>query len=64
MDSLNINKSAFDSLKQKEQINLIYENTEQLKQMVGGFKFQQKIQWVAIGLLVISIGAGKYIGLL
>lgn len=64
MNGLSIANKEFESLPIKQQVSLLYQNTEDIKEMLIGFKFQQKIQWVAIGILFIIAGFGKYLGVL
>jgi len=63
-DGLAIDKESFKKLPTKEQLTILYENTEWLKIRLTGFKFQQKIQWAIIIALFILTGFGKYLGVL
>jgi len=47
-NGLSIDIEQFRKLPIKQQLSLLYENTETLKLMINGFKFQQKLQWAAI----------------
>ena len=38
-NGLNIKPSEFDKLPQKQQLRVLFENTEELKHMVGKYKF-------------------------
>ena len=60
-NGLNIKISEFKSLPQKQQLTILYENTEILKRMISKYKFNQKIQWIAILLLFILGGLSKYL---
>ena len=63
-NGLSIDIEQFRKLPTKQQLSLLYENTETLKKMIGGYKFQQKMQWVAISILFILGGLGKFIGII
>ena len=64
MNGLKIESTDFDKLPQKQQLRVLYDNTEELKDMVSGFKFQQKLQWAAIAILFILTGFSKYLGVI
>lgn len=61
VNGLNIEGKEFDKLPIKQQLRILYDNTEELKYLIKGFKFQQKIQWSAIGILFIIGGLSKYL---
>ena len=63
-EGLTIDTHQFQRLPQKQQLSILYENTEELKMMILGYKFQQKVQWIAIIGLAVVVGAGKYLGLI
>ena len=56
-----ITKEHFVKLKQGEQLGILYENTEELKNMIKGYKFDQKVQYSLIGFLFIFVGVTKYL---
>ena len=56
-----ITKEHFVKLKQSEQLGILYENTEELKNMIKSHKFDQKVQYGLIGFLFVFVGASKYI---
>ncbi len=62
INGLSIDEKSFKSLPQKEQLLILYQNTEELKNMISGYKFQMKLQYVWLGVLSILLGAGKYLG--
>lgn len=62
-DGLNIGIKEFHKLPQKEQLTILYENTEQLKNMVRGYKLQLKVQYIWLFVLTIALGLGKYLTL-
>ena len=61
INGINITKEHFIKLKQSEQLGILYENTEELKTMIKGYKFDQKIQYSLIAFLFIFVGASKYV---
>lgn len=60
-EGLNITVREFQILPVKKQNTILFENTEQLKQMVQGYKYQQKIQWAVIFGIAAYLGLTKYI---
>lgn len=60
-DGLSIGIKEFQKLPQKEQLTILYENTEQLKCMMQGYRFQMKVQYVWLGLLTTIFGASKFL---
>jgi len=64
MNGLNIDIDQFHKLPQKQKMGLLYENTEELKNMVKGYKFELWTHRAAIALLFIFVGAGKFLGVL
>ena len=56
-----INKEHFVKLKSSEQLGILYENMEELKTMIRGYKFDQKVQYGLIGFMFIFVGASKYL---
>ena len=64
VNGLTINLSDFQGLNTKEKLDVLYNNTEELKSMIRGYKFQMKIQYMWLGLLSIFVGASKYLGLI
>lgn len=62
MDGLTLDLGAFKKLPVKAQNAILYQNTEELKAMVGGYKFHQKVQYIWLGVLTVSMGFGKYMG--
>lgn len=63
-NGLSINKEEFLKLPIKEQNLILFENTECLKLMIRGYKFQMKLQYLWLGLLTILMGMGKYLSFL
>ena len=61
INGINITKDHFVKLKPSEQLGILYENTEELKNMIKGYKFDQKIVFGLIAFLFIFVGASKYI---
>lgn len=59
-DGLIIGPKEFEKLPTKQQLSLLYENTEELKKMVGAYKFTQKVQygWLYGLTILIFIAAG------
>ena len=64
MNGLSINRSEFEKMPTKQQLTILYENTETLKEMIRGYKFSQKIQFAWLGMLTVALGIGKYLNLL
>jgi len=64
MNGLHIDAVGFSKLPQRQQLVLLYENTEQLKKMIANYKFNQKIQWTSILIIGISLGLTKFFPLL
>ena len=62
VNGLNIDSTEFKKLKTKQQLTILYENTEELKSMISSYKLQQKLQWGVITLLFILLGATKFMG--
>ena len=63
-NGLSIREKEFEGLTNKEKLTILYQNTEELKKMVKAYKFHQKIQYTAIGVLFILVGVGKFMGIL
>lgn len=63
MSGLIINENVLDRLPIKKQVTIIRQNTEEIKEMVHGYRFHQKIQYVWLTVLTISIGLNKFMGL-
>lgn len=61
MNGLNINMEEFKRLPQKQQLALVFENTEVLKSMVSSYKFNQKIQYTWLFVLTIGLGLSKFL---
>lgn len=51
-EGLSIEEEQFQKLRQKEQLLLVFKNTEELKKMITKYRFHQKIQY-----FLFSIGA-------
>lgn len=64
VNGLNIDADGFKKLPVKQQMSVLYENTEEIRQILLGYKFQQKVQWAAIGALFLIVGAGKFLGII
>ena len=62
VNGLSINEHEFVQLPTKEQLTILYHNTEILKSMVGKYKFNQKIQYIWLTLLTIGLGLKTYLG--
>ena len=56
MVGLNVTIDQFKKLPNKDQMAVLYKNTEELKVLISGFKFQQKAQWMSIIFLGALIG--------
>ena len=63
-NGLKITLEEFDALPQKQKLTLLYQNTEELKRMLSGYKWQQRIQWTAITVILFLTGLTKLIGVL
>ena len=63
-NGLAIQSKEFSKLSAKEQNVILYQNIEELKTMVKGYKFELWTHRVAILLLFVAVGAGKYLGFL
>lgn len=63
-NGLNIDIGAFKKLPTKQQMVILYENTEELKSMISGYKFHQKVQYLWLGALSALVGVGKYLGII
>ena len=64
VNGLNIDEKEFLKLPQKERDKIIFRNTEELKTMVSGFKFHQKVQYAMMSLLLAATVGGKVAGFL
>ena len=64
MNGLSIDEREFTDLTAKQQMTILYKNTEELKEMVRGYKLQQKLQWYAIGFIAVLGGVVQYFKLL
>ena len=64
VNGLTIDLESFQSLNNKEKLDVLYRNTEELKGMVKSYKLTQKVQYAWLGVLTIAIGASKYLGFL
>lgn len=64
MNGIQINKEEFMKMPVKEQNLVLFNNTEELKELVRGYRFHQRIQYVWLAVLTIAVGAGKYIGVI
>lgn len=62
MNGLNINLKEFEKLPSKKQMSLLFENTEQLKVMIGNYKTEIKAHRWGFGIIIFLITGGKLIG--
>jgi hypothetical protein len=56
---INIDLKGFQKLPSNQKLDTLFLNTEELKTMVRGYKFQQKMQWATIVFLAGVMGLGK-----
>lgn len=56
VNGLCIEEKEFLALPQKKQNLVLYQNTEELKKLVLGYKFHQKIQYVLIAAILGGLG--------
>lgn len=54
-NGLDIDLGSFKSLPAKEQNTILYDNLQQVKKLMGAYKFQQKVQWTLIGLISAGV---------
>lgn len=64
MNGLNIDIKGFEKLAGKQKLTILYQNTEELKHMIKGYKYEVKIHRFLIISMLIIIGAGKFVGLI
>ena len=57
MNGLNITENEFKKLHTKEQMCILYQNTEELKEMIGGYRFRIKWMYAWLGVLT-TFGVG------
>ena len=50
-NGLNIDEESFMSMKTKEQMLCLYKNQVETIKLVRGYKFNQKVQYIMVGLL-------------
>ena len=55
-NGIDIDETQFAKLPVKEQNKILYSNLREIKIMIKSYRFQQRIQWIGLGLL-ISVGA-------
>lgn len=55
-NGVTITKDEFKKMKQSEQLAVIFENTESLRQDMSRLKFQQKVMGVMIAAVWIVLG--------
>ena len=61
-DGLSIDLSEFRKLPTNQQRGVLFQNTEQIKTLIAGFKFHQKVQYILISLLFLLVGGKIYLG--
>ena len=54
-NGLKINETEFMSLPQRKQLCILFQNTEELKMLIKGYKFYQKISTVIGSVLVMGL---------
>ena len=64
VNGLTIDIVNFQSLNTKEKLDVLYTNTEELKDMIRGYKFQMKVNYIWLSLLTLGFGAGKLLGII
>lgn len=62
-EGLQLNMREFEKLPNKEQHAILYQNIEEIKGLVMGYKFNQKIQYAWLTVLTIALGLTKYLGI-
>ena len=55
-NGLCIDEKEFLSLPQKKQMCVLFQNTEELKRLIKGYKFWQKLSTIIGSVLVIGMG--------
>lgn len=63
-NGLSINEKEFTELSIQHQLAVLYTNTEVLKSMVRRYEVNQRIQYAWLIVLTITVGAGKYLGVI
>jgi predicted amidophosphoribosyltransferase len=63
-NGLSIQGREFKKLPVKQQMVILYENTEKLKSMITGYKLQQRLQWASILFLGTLFGFKDKLSLL
>jgi len=70
-NGLLIDETQFKRLPQDEQSLILYQNTEEIKQLIAGYneildgyKFHQNIQYVWLSIITVAVGAAKFLGFL
>ena len=56
-----IDKSSFKKLNNSNQMGLLFQNTQDIKELLSTVKFNQKIQYAWLFLLSALFGYKKYI---
>ena len=55
-NGLTMTLGEFEKLPNKEQHNVLFQNQCKTMELVAGYKFHQKVQYVLIGLLTTGVG--------
>lgn len=61
---LTINIDDFQSLNTKEKLDVLYKNQLYSIELITGYKFNMKIQYVWLGVLTVGVGLGKYLNII
>jgi len=56
MSGIIVDISEFESMANKEQHKVLYQNLLEANRKIDGYKFHQKVQYVIIGLLTAGVG--------
>lgn len=64
MDGLRIDLGEFEKLRIPQKLTILYQNTNDLKEMIKGYKFNQKIHYIWLTVLTLAVGIGKWLGII
>jgi hypothetical protein len=61
---ISISLHEFKKLNLKEQNSILFKNTEELKNLIRGYKYQIKVGYIWLTIVSVAIGINKYIGVI
>ena len=63
-NGLVISLDDFQSLNTKDKLDVLYKNQVTTIELIKGYKFNSRIQYVWLGMLTIVAGFGKYLNII